>query len=75
VLCPRAPAGAAYSYDRLGHLKYHLRLQCPEELGVVMREMSLDGVEELRVGAACELRPALALRHPPLLFADPRHLV
>lgn len=33
-------------------------------------EVLLDRIEELLVGAACELRPALAVGNPPLLFVD-----
>jgi hypothetical protein len=74
VLCPRAPASATYTSDILGHLKHHVRLQCPKELWVVMCEMALDRFKELFVGTACELRPALTLSDPPLLLADHRHL-
>jgi hypothetical protein len=55
-------------------LKHHVGLQCPKELRVVMCEMALDRFKELVVGTACELRPALTLSDPPLLFADHRHL-
>jgi hypothetical protein len=40
---------------------------------MVMREMSLDRLEQLRVGAACELRPALALDDPSLPRIDRGH--
>jgi hypothetical protein len=74
VLCPRVPAGGPYTCYVLGHLKHHLRLQCPEELGVVMREMSLNRRKELIVGAACELRPALTVSYPTLALDDRPHL-
>jgi len=35
--------------DGLGHLTHHVRLQCPEELGMVMCEVLLDCIEERRV--------------------------
>ena len=35
-----------------------------------MREMQLDGVEEVLVGIASESRPALAMSNPPLPFID-----
>lgn len=41
---------------------------------MVVSEMPFDRFKELFVGAARELRPALALSDPPLLFADHRHL-
>jgi hypothetical protein len=41
---------------------------------MVMCEMSLERLKELVVGTAGELRPALALSNPPLLFADRCHL-
>ena len=40
---------------------------------MVSCEMSLDRVEELFVGSAGELRPALAIGDPPLASIDPRH--
>jgi hypothetical protein len=64
--------GATYTSDILGHLKHHIRLQCPQELGMVVREMSLNRLKELFVGPTRELRPALTVGHPP--FADHRHL-
>jgi len=65
--------GATYTSDILGHLKHQLGLQSPQELRVVMCEMSLDRGEELLVVAPCELRPTLAMRDA-LPFADHRHL-
>jgi hypothetical protein len=57
-------------------LKHHFRLQRPQELWVVVCEVSLHRVEELLVRIARELRPALALSDPtlPLPFADRCHL-
>jgi hypothetical protein len=40
---------------------------------MVTCEMSLDRVEELFVGSAGELRPALAIGDPSLSSIDPRH--
>jgi hypothetical protein len=41
---------------------------------MVMCEMSVNRLKELFVGAARELRPALAVSDPSLPFADHRHL-
>ena len=49
----------------LGHLHQHIQLQCPEELGVMMCDVLLSGIEELFLGASSELRPALAVGDPP----------
>lgn len=35
-----------------------------------MREMQLNGIEEVLVGIARESRPALAVGNPPLPFID-----
>ena len=35
-----------------------------------MREMQLDGIEEVLVGIASESRPALTFGNPPLPFID-----
>jgi hypothetical protein len=35
-----------------------------------MREVKLDGIEEVLVGIARESRPALAMGNPPLPFID-----
>lgn len=72
MLCPRAPDGATYTPDILGHLKHHLGLQCPQEPWVMMCEMSLHRVKELLVRPACELRPALTVGNPVALFGDHR---
>jgi hypothetical protein len=55
-------------------LEHHFRLQCPQELWVVVCEVSLHRIEELLVRIARELRPALASSDPPLPFADRRHV-
>lgn len=41
---------------------------------MVMREMTLDRLEQLRIGATCELRPALALGDPSLPLIDRGHI-
>ena len=56
--------------DLLGHLMHRLQLQCPEELGVMMCEVSLDRVEQLLLGSACKLRPAFADDNPPVAVHD-----
>ena len=66
--------GATYTSDILGHLKHHLRLKRPQELWMMACEVPLDRVEQLRVGVARELRPALALGGTTLPFADHCHL-
>ena len=73
VLCPPAPTGATWPHI-LGHLHHYLRLQRPQELRMVMCEMSLDRVEQLLVGATCESRPALAVDDTSLLV-DRVHFV
>jgi hypothetical protein len=55
-------------------LKHHIRLQCPEELRMVVCEMPFNRFEELLVGPASEARPALAVGDPPLLFVDRSHV-
>ena len=58
----------------LGHLHQHIQLQCPEELGVMMCDVLLSGIEELFLGASSELRPALAVGDPQMLFFDRGHM-
>ena len=65
---PPGARGRLYAANSLGHLKHHLRLQCPEELGVVMCEVLLNRIEELLFGSARELRPALAVGDPLVPF-------
>jgi hypothetical protein len=45
---------------------HHIQLQRPEELRMMMREMSLRRVEQRFVRVACELRPALAVGDPTM---------
>jgi hypothetical protein len=56
--------------DVLGHLIHQVQLHCPEELGVMMRDVPLDRFEELLLRTACELRPALAVRDPRMPFVQ-----
>jgi hypothetical protein len=49
---------------------HRLQLQCPKELRVMMCEVSLDRVEQLLFGSACDLRPALADNDPPVTVPD-----
>src|SRR5690242_19496287 len=72
VSCPRAPR-ASMPPDVLGHLHHHVQLQRPQELGVVMCDVPLDRVEELLLGPACKLRPALAVSDPSVPFGDRGH--
>jgi hypothetical protein len=48
----------------------HIQSQCPKELRVVMREVTLGCVEQFLLGAAGESRPALAIGDPAILFGD-----
>jgi hypothetical protein len=52
--------------DSLGHLVYRLQLQSPQELGMVMSEVSLGCFEEFCFGFPCELRPALTEGDPSM---------
>ena len=60
--------------DVLGHLNHHVSPQCPEELRMVMCEVSLSRFEELLLRIACEARPALAVGDPTVPFRDLGHL-
>jgi hypothetical protein len=69
------PPGAigATSSNLLSHLHHHRRIQRPQQLGMVMREMPLHGLKQLLIGAACELRPALAVGDPAFPLIDRGH--
>ena len=56
--------------DVLGHLTHHPRPQRPQELRMVMCEMTLSRCVELMLVVACELRPALAVGDPPVPSVD-----
>ena len=56
--------------DVLGHLIDHVQLQRPEELRVMMGDVSLYRLEELLLRTSGELRPALAIRDPPMPLVD-----
>jgi hypothetical protein len=60
--------------DVLGHLHHHVSPQCPEELRMVMCEVTLSRFEELLLGIAREARPALAVGDPTVPFRDLGHL-
>ena len=60
---PGCPLGIT-APNVLGHLHQHIQLQRPEELGVMMRDVLLSRLEQLLLGATCELRPALAVGDP-----------
>jgi hypothetical protein len=66
----RPPPQRLVPPDLLGHLMHRVQLQCPEELGVMMCEVSLDRVEQLLLGSACKLRPAFADDNPPVTVHD-----
>ena len=59
--------------DVLGHLMHRGQLQRPEELGVMMGEVSLSRIEQLLLGIASELRPALAESDPSVSVLDHGH--
>jgi hypothetical protein len=48
----------------LGHLRHNVEPYRPQELRMVMSEVSLRRIEELVLGVALELRPALAVGDP-----------
>jgi hypothetical protein len=50
--------------DVFGHLIHQIQLKRPQELWVMMRDVSLNRLEELCLGPTCELRPALAVGNP-----------
>jgi hypothetical protein len=68
------PHSVLVPHDVLGHLIHRVQLQCPKELGVMMCEVSLDRVEQLLLGSACELRPAFADGDPPVAVRDFGHM-
>jgi hypothetical protein len=57
-------------FDVLGHLIHQIQLKRPQELWVMMRDVSLNRLEELCLGATCELRPALAVGDPCVPSVD-----
>jgi hypothetical protein len=44
---------------------HHIQLQRPEELWMMVREMTLGRIEQLFLRISRELRPALAIGNPP----------
>ena len=70
--------------DVLGHLTHHPWSQRPQELGMMVSEVSLSRGEELSLVVACELRPTLAVGDSSVPSVDcgrlaviavaPRHL-
>ena len=66
--------GAPQGVSVLLALQHHVEPHRPEELWVMMCEVSLSRVEELLFGSASELRPALAIRDPTVFFVDRGHL-
>ena len=53
---------------------HQIQPQRPEELWMMMREVSLSRFEQLLLGIARELRPALAVRDPSVSVLDRGHL-
>jgi len=51
------PSGVGCPRMLLGHLRYHVELQRPQELRMVIGEVLLGRREELLSAGACELRP------------------
>jgi hypothetical protein len=70
VHSPRAPVGVLMPPDVLGHLVHQFQPKRPDELRVMMREVSLSRLEELLRGIACQLCPALAVSDPPVPLVD-----
>ncbi len=66
----RPPPKRLVPPDVLGHLMHRFQLQCPEELWVMMCEVSLDRVEQLLLGSACDLRPTFADENSPVAVRD-----
>ena len=56
--------------DVLGHLMHRVQLQCPKKLRVMMGDVSLSSLEQLLLGIACELRPALTEGDPTVSVLD-----
>jgi hypothetical protein len=52
---------------------HQLQPQRPEELGVMVREVALRGVEQFLLRIARELRPALAVSDPSVSVPDRDH--
>jgi hypothetical protein len=48
---------------------HHIQLQRPEELRMMVREMTLGRIEQLFLRIASELRPALTVGDPPVTIA------
>lgn len=59
----------------LGHLTHHISSKRPQELWMVMSEVRLRRLEELLPRVPCELRPALAVGDPAVLFVDRGHVL
>jgi hypothetical protein len=49
---------------------HQIQLQRPEKLWMMVREVSLCRSEQLLLGIACELRPALAVGDPPVTIGQ-----
>jgi hypothetical protein len=73
VVCGTARPQALLPPDSLGHLMYRLQLQRPQELRMVMSEVSLSRFEELLFGLARELRPTFAEGDPTMSRFDCSH--
>jgi hypothetical protein len=67
------PSGVFCPRKLLGHLRYHVRLERPQEPWVMMCEVLFGRREELLPVAACELRPALAVGNLAWLIVDDGH--
>ena len=60
--------------DVLGHLMHRFQLQRPEELRMMMGEMSLSRGKQLLFGLSCELRPTFAEGDPSVAALDRGHV-
>ena len=68
------PSGVVCPRQLLGHLRYHVELERPQELWVMMGEVLFGRCEELLPVAACELRPAFAVGNLAGLIVDHGHV-
>jgi DNA-binding SARP family transcriptional activator len=75
AVCAPPASGVDCPRTFLGHLKHHVEPYRPQELRVMMSEVSLRRVEELLLGIANELRPTLAVGDPAMHFVDRGQIV
>ena len=74
AVCAPPASGVDCPRTFLGHLSHHVEPDCPQELRVVMGEVSLCRVEQLLFGVALQLRPTFAIGDPAVLSVDWAHI-